>query len=791
MFTQIYKGIVVDNKDPRDIGRVKVHVPAVYPDFDNDDSHITKHTLPWAEPMLSLFNSGGDNLKNFSRDDENYQDGYQYNKTGTSGIYTVPGQGSHVYVFFEGGNHMHPIYMGADPNESDWLTQKMMVKDRIFLKLEQIRDFKERFAPVDPTTGTDGDGWADGAHVNARMGAEGEGEGGPYPIAGQAPDGLENATEGESQIGLDDTEGGPYAPRLRAIDNAIFQGEGYERIDYTESDNLIPRASGSTVGLDVKPLIDAEEIEGDINRSEFPHKYGDMFDPIAGTGEDASEPSDYNIEDDLRHLNRDITTMVTKGGTTIVIDNREGQENFYLVHKNYLFNVDEFGSVKEFCGQNNVEQPRSPTYNGEEEEDGLQDTTDEEVRADKELGVSGQYKIHVLGNFSTYTKGNAFMQVDRNMQIDVNDSYGVRVRKGDVDIVIEGEGQDEEGGDADDPRGEGSEGVEGPKEDQFGDLNVAVKNGNIELYCKKNANIHVGGQCNLRTEGDFRVHCRKDYHLLVEGDYHEFVNGRRFSTVEDCAEYRYKKNRLTEIDENDLKKVGERNEVATGDLNISSGDWHFSGAEIRVENDIHLNGNFRCESELRVIALYVDEDIQCTGAIKAELKIISLEDVESCGGGGGKGVSLFEHKHKVKGLKVKGRKRRGSKKVTGRTKKGKTKKPKKVAQDCSEPELPAYLLPEPAFAPEDMTTEGAGELPEDQIYDADTADWRTPVSSEEEGGGGGEGDGDDVNSLFEDAVGATSCDSDGYQVKVALRTHDSRSIKPEIRSAVPESDSEE
>jgi hypothetical protein len=746
-FSDIYKGIVVDNKDPRDIGRVKVHVPGVYPDFDNEDQHISKSALPWAQPMLSLFNSGGDNLKSFSREEENYENGYQYNKTGTSGIYTVPGQGSHVYVFFENGDHMHPVYMGADPNESDWLTQKMMIKDRVNLKIAQIADFKERFSPVDASTGTDGDGWGDGAHVNARMGAEGEGEATPYGADG---DGENNATDGESEIRVEDVEGGPYAPVERAFSNSQENGDGYEREDEVI---LTPRATGSVVSLDVKPLLDGEEVEGDIDRSGFPHEYGESFDPIAGTGEDAANPSSYDRSSDRRHINRDLTSIVTKGGTTIVIDNREDEENFYLIHKNYLFNIDEFGSVKEFCGQNNVEQPREPNYNGETEEDGLQDTTDESVAANKELGVTGSYKIHVIGNFSTYTKGNAFMQVDKNMQLDVNDSYGVRVRKGDVDIIIEGE-------DEDSPRDEGTEGVEGAKEEQYGDLNVAVKNGNIEVYCKDNANIHVGGQCNLRVEGDMKVHARKNYHLLVEGNYHEFINGKKFSTVVDRADYYYKKNRRTIIEKNDRKIVQEKNEV-TAEQHISKGDWHFDEGEIRVDNDIHLIGNFRCRNSLRVLTLEVDEDVKIKGNTKVDGEIYSLEEVTACGSG--KGVKLSGHKHKIKKLKVKGRKRRGSKKVTGRTKKGKTKKPKKVGTNCSPVQLSPFLLPEEPDSPNEFEHEGSGlELPSDEIYEADDDQLRRPVESEE---------------------------TSGNEISVALRTHDDRSFKENIESAVPQSGS--
>ena len=796
MFSNIYPGIVVDNKDPRDIGRVKVHVPGVYPDFDNDNEHLSKSLLPWATPMLSLYNSGGDNMKAFNREEDNFSGGYMFNKTGTAGIYTVPGMGSHVFVFFQQGNHMRPVYMGANPNESDWLTQKMLAKDRVFLKLKQISEFKDKFTPVGGEEGTDGDGWADGAHVNPRMRTEGNGEGVPYALeSSDAPDdGLDNATDGETTIKVDDPQYGPYDVIKRAIDNSAFSGEGYERIDYTNPDNRIERASGNMVGLDVKPLLDEEEIEGDIDRSGFPHEYGEGFDPIAGTGEDAAEPQSYNLEDDKRHINRDITTMMTKGGTTIVVDNREGEENFYLIHKNYLFNVDELGSVKEFCGQNVPvdDQPREPTYNGETEDDELRDETDENIRANKELGVTGMYKIHVLGNFVTYTKGNAFMQVDRNMQIDVNDTYGLRVRKGDVDIVIEGEEDDdardgEEGGDP--------VGVESGKTDQYGDLNVAVKNGNIEVYCKENANIHVGGQCNIRSEGDMKIHARKDFHLLVEGNYHEFVNGKRFSTTVGRADYRYKCNRRTFIEGHDRKRVGKKNHCIAGvDLSsdeqrtqdnpeshhIFNGNFHHYDGEIRVHNDLHLIGNMRCENSMRLLTLEVDGDVKIVGSVKADGSITSLEDVMACPTNS-KGVKLAGHKHKVKKLRVKTHKV-SRRKQRGRTKPGKTKKPKRVSLNCSPVELSDFLLPiEPdeETAPENP---GAGtELP-DNIYefteDGDNTEMRTPVRPEEE-------------SLIEEECSDGDSGGSANEIKVALRTHPLRVLKEDLTSAVPEEEGNE
>jgi hypothetical protein len=72
--------------------------------------------------------------------------------------------------------------------------------------------------------------------------------------------------------------------------------------------------------LDVKPLFDKEENSGRIDRSkdkDNPH-YLDPDDKM----DDATETQ--------RYINIFISSFTTIGGTTIVIDNREGQENFYL-----------------------------------------------------------------------------------------------------------------------------------------------------------------------------------------------------------------------------------------------------------------------------------------------------------------------------------------------------------------------------------------------------------------------------------------------------------------------------
>jgi hypothetical protein len=91
----IYRGVVEDNADPTMNGRCKVRVFGVHSDSNIGTSTegIPTDQLPWAEPVLGLI--------------EGSISGY--------GFFAVPLQGSHVFVFFENGNHMKPRYFGSAP----------------------------------------------------------------------------------------------------------------------------------------------------------------------------------------------------------------------------------------------------------------------------------------------------------------------------------------------------------------------------------------------------------------------------------------------------------------------------------------------------------------------------------------------------------------------------------------------------------------------------------------------------------------------------------------------------
>jgi len=94
-----YRGVVVKfnaaDDDPLKLGRVRVKV------FDvmNEIPAADYQSIPWAVPAYPI-GSGGSGI----------EAGNQY------GNFSVPNEGSHVFVFFEGGDHLQPVYMAEAPD---------------------------------------------------------------------------------------------------------------------------------------------------------------------------------------------------------------------------------------------------------------------------------------------------------------------------------------------------------------------------------------------------------------------------------------------------------------------------------------------------------------------------------------------------------------------------------------------------------------------------------------------------------------------------------------------------
>lgn len=200
-FFGIYRGLVENNDDELDAGRVKVRVFGV---FDSDN--ITTDELPWAYPALNMFWSGGYNLVNddvkLGAGTVGYSPGAnskvagtdqsvssfpvpgvntfseerkdpRWNACGTGGQFVVPKKGNIVFVFFEGGNPMQPIYFAMATNARDWRTQKDARDSEIQQKIAQLSEFQKEFkdaeTKVKPQTSSVGENWADTAVVDSKV----------------------------------------------------------------------------------------------------------------------------------------------------------------------------------------------------------------------------------------------------------------------------------------------------------------------------------------------------------------------------------------------------------------------------------------------------------------------------------------------------------------------------------------------------------------------------------------------------------------------------------------------
>jgi len=105
-FTGIYRGKVLDTNDPDQFGRIRAEVypmllgVATVARLKRENSNVTwtgmeTVDIPWAVPAFPLFTGSGS--------------GY--------GFFSVPREGTFVWVFFEGGDIYQPVYFAEAPDK--------------------------------------------------------------------------------------------------------------------------------------------------------------------------------------------------------------------------------------------------------------------------------------------------------------------------------------------------------------------------------------------------------------------------------------------------------------------------------------------------------------------------------------------------------------------------------------------------------------------------------------------------------------------------------------------------
>lgn len=178
-FPGMYRAIVEDNQDPAGVGRVRVRIFGIHTFNSKNESEgvppnmgTPVNHLPWAEPCLSMYYSGGVNLdnENLQTPNERYTarggdkpftlpagpvdslnpvfEDTTMNEYGTGGIFTVPKKGSQVWIFFENGDHTRPHYWALAPKKADWERQKVKIAEDVKVKRDNVDAWRDAFDSI-------------------------------------------------------------------------------------------------------------------------------------------------------------------------------------------------------------------------------------------------------------------------------------------------------------------------------------------------------------------------------------------------------------------------------------------------------------------------------------------------------------------------------------------------------------------------------------------------------------------------------------------------------------------
>jgi hypothetical protein len=171
------------------------------------------------------------------------------------------------------------------------------------------------------------------------------------------------------------------------------------------------------------------------------------------------DPDGYNDEpmDTKRDINRYLTAQLSVDGPAIVIDNRPDNEKYYKMHKGYLESIDSDGNRRLFGGIDDKGAAKEGFKNEE--------------------AYAGSYHIYTLGDNVIHADGNQKAQVNGEFAGHFGKGYGVYIKKGNYNIIIDGSDDKE-----------------------TGNLNIEIVNGHFEGSVNGGINLQVKGNVNLDVQ---------------------------------------------------------------------------------------------------------------------------------------------------------------------------------------------------------------------------------------------------------------------------------------------------
>lgn len=126
-----YRGIVIDNLDPLNKGRIKVFVPGIYP----KDFEANPDKLPWAEPAMPIFGGGWTAIKGSTNKEVGFNSVPHAGKKG---------DGAQVWVFFDDGDIRYPIYFAVSQSGPGWFSkhnnQHVLTTDNVSIIIDEYND---------------------------------------------------------------------------------------------------------------------------------------------------------------------------------------------------------------------------------------------------------------------------------------------------------------------------------------------------------------------------------------------------------------------------------------------------------------------------------------------------------------------------------------------------------------------------------------------------------------------------------------------------------------------------